>query len=113
MLMITNKNRFRIRAVRVVVEGLACFPALIMRKSSALNTQSCGLSHYQSRKMRQPLDYYTGDSSSNGDDQWEHTREMACTAPTATPARRRMIRSTVTRPAMSLASRQNGKSLEH
>ena len=41
-----------------------------MRKSDALNTQSCGLS-------RQPLDYYTGDSSSNGDEQWERTRAMA------------------------------------
>ena len=27
--------------------------------------------------MRQPLDYYIGDSSSNGDEQWERTREMA------------------------------------
>ena len=27
--------------------------------------------------MRQPLDYYIGDSSSNGDEQWEHTQAMA------------------------------------
>ena len=42
-----------------------------------LNTQSCGLSRYQSRKTCQTLDYYTGDSSSNGDEQWERTRAMA------------------------------------
>jgi len=27
--------------------------------------------------MRQPLNYYTGNSSSNGDEQWERTRVMA------------------------------------
>jgi len=52
----------------------------------------------------QPLDYYTGDLSSNGDEQWERTRTMACTAQTVTPASR-MIQSTATRSAMSLASR--------
>ena len=51
------------RVVRVVVEGLAHFPTLITRKFSALNTQSRGLSRYQSMKTRQPLDYYTGDLS--------------------------------------------------
>ena len=53
------------------------FPILIMRKSGALNTQSYGLSCYQIRKTRQPLNYYTGDSSSNSDEQWERTRAMA------------------------------------
>ena len=57
--------------------------------------------------MRQPLDYYTSDSSSNGDEQWECTRAMACTAPTMTPARRSMIRGTVTR----LASQRIAKAL--
>ena len=81
------------------------------RGVGALNTQSYGLSRYQSRKMRQPLDYYTSDSSSNGDEQWERTRAMACTALTVTPASRRMIRSTVTRPAMSLASQRIARAL--
>ena len=44
------------------------------------------------------------DSSSNGDEQWERTRVMACTAPTVTLVRRRTIWSTMTHPAMSLAS---------
>ena len=57
--------------------GLARFLALTMRKSDALNTHSRRHSCYQSRKTRQPLDYYTGDSSSNGDEQWERTRAMA------------------------------------
>jgi len=90
---------------------LACFPALITRKSSALNTQSRGLSYYQSRKTRQPLDYYTGDSSINGDEQWERTRAMACTAPTASPASRRTIQSTMTHPMTSLASRRITRAL--
>ena len=46
------------------------------------------------QETRQPLDYYTGDSNSNDDKQWECTRAMACIAPTMTPARRRTIRST-------------------
>jgi hypothetical protein len=75
-------------------------------RQHALNTQSCGLSHYQSRKMCQPLDYYTSDSSSNGDEQWKCTRAMACIAQTVTPVRRRMIWSTATHPATSLASQR-------
>jgi hypothetical protein len=54
-----------------------CFPILITRKLGALNAQSYRLSRYQSRKTRQPLDYYTSDSSSNDDEQWEHTQVMA------------------------------------
>ena len=61
------------------------------------------------QETRQPLDYYTGDLSSNGDKQWEHTRAMACTALTVTLARNRMILSIVTRPATSLASRRIAK----
>ena len=62
------------------------------------------------QETRQPLNYYTGDLSSNGDKQWERTRAMACTAPTTAPTRR-MIRSTMTHPAMSLASRQITRAL--
>ena len=50
---------------------------MITRKSDTLNTQNYRLSRYQSRKTHQPLDYYTGDSSSNGDEQCERTRAMA------------------------------------
>ena len=82
-----------------------------MRKSDALNTQRCGLSCYQSRKTCQPLNHYTSDSSNNSDKQWERTRAMASTAPTATLARRRTIRSTATRPTTSLVSRRIAKAL--
>ena len=36
------------------------------------------------QETHQPLDYYTGNSSSNGDEQWERTQVMACTSPIAT-----------------------------
>jgi hypothetical protein len=61
--------------------------------------------------MRQPLDYYTGVSSSNDDEQWERTRAMACTAPTVTPVRRRTIQRTATRPAMSMMSQRIARAL--
>ena len=90
------------------VTAFSCFDYEKVRHIKYTELRTFSLSE---QETRQPLDYYTSNSSSNGDEQWECTRAMTCTAPTVTPTRRRMIRSTATHLATSLASRRIARAL--